>query len=193
MTPVQRCGRWLVAILGLWLGAGAGCGEPGRPATSEAGAETGAEAGGGSPPKQPPPPPSAAAPLIHLVDTAAEAGLQFVHRSGDTGRYRYPEIITGGACLADFDGDGHLDAYLPQGGVIPGDEPAGDSGSAANRLFLGRGDGRFRDHTAASGAGDSGYGNGAFAADIDGDGDLDLLLTNTGGMVLLRNRGDASF
>ena len=89
MTPVQRCGRWLVAILGLWLGAGAGCGEPGRPATSEAGAETGAEteaeAGGGSPPKQPPPPPSAAAPLIHLVDTAAEAGLQFVHRSGDTG------------------------------------------------------------------------------------------------------------
>ncbi|MHC4810215.1 MAG: FG-GAP-like repeat-containing protein [Planctomycetota bacterium] len=187
MTPVQRCGGVGMSILGLWLAAAVGCGPSEEEATIAAMDESPSDI------SEPASPAPAEPPEIRLVDTAAGAGLTLVHRSGTTGQFRYPEIVTGGACLADLDGDGHLDIYLPQGGAIPGDPPAGDPAASVNRLLLGRGDGSFRDATDGSGAGDAGYGNGGFAADVDGDGDLDLLLTNTGGLVLLRNRGDGRF
>jgi len=64
---------------------------------------------------------------------------------------------------------------------------------ASNRLFRNLGDGRFADVTAASGAGDRGYGQGALAFDADGDGAVDLYLANYGPDVLLRNLGDGRF
>ncbi len=126
---------------------------------------------------------------LRFADVAESSGLNFVHRSGARGNFAYPEILGSGVCLADFDGDGNLDIYLPQGGVIPGDE--GEPGR--NVLFLNDGSGKFRDVSAESGADHSGYGFGAFAADYDQDGDRDLLLTNIDSLTLLRNRGDATF
>ncbi len=126
---------------------------------------------------------------IQFRDEAATRGLQFVHRSGATGAFTYPEILSGGACLADLDRDGDLDVYLPQGGPVPG----ADGVPGRNALFLNDGDGHFRDVSATSGADDPAYGMGAFAADVDDDGDLDLLLTNAGSLGLLLNRGDATF
>ena len=126
---------------------------------------------------------------IVLVDRAAESGLTFVHRSGADGTFSYPEIMSGGVCIADLDGDSDLDVYQAQGGPVPGDP--GEPGR--NELFLNDGTGRFRNASAGSGADHPGYGMGAFAADVDQDGDQDLLLTNTGSLVLLQNRGDATF
>lgn len=134
----------------------------------------------------------AAVAELRLLDVARDAGIDFIHRSGAVGAYQYPEIVTGGACLADFDGDGDLDAYLPQAGPIPGTDPAAAM-PGRNALYLGDGRGGFTPAPDGSGADDAGYGNGAFAADIDADGDLDLLLTNTGSIRLLRNDGDARF
>src|SRR5579871_2941476 len=50
-----------------------------------------------------------------FVDRAAEAGLDVVHVSGMSGQYYYAEIIGPGAALFDYDNDGDLDVFLPQG------------------------------------------------------------------------------
>ncbi len=126
---------------------------------------------------------------IRFEDVAEQSGLTFVHRSGANGGHTYPELMSGGVCLADLDADGDLDVYLPQGGAIPGD----DGLPGKNGLFLNDGHGHFTDASATSNADDANYAMGAFAADIDSDGDLDLLVTNAGSIVLLANRGDATF
>ncbi|MFH0944346.1 MAG: FG-GAP-like repeat-containing protein [Planctomycetota bacterium] len=183
----------LVAALLLALGT-TGCGKKESLPTPAAPAEVRA-APSEVPPSEVPPSevpkesPDLPEEKILLVDRAAEYGLTFLHRSGQKGTFNYPEIMCGGVCLADLNGDGALDVYLAQGGPVPGDP--GDPGR--NALFLNDGTGRFSDASAASGADDPGYGMGAFAADVDGDGDQDLLLTNTGSLVLLQNQGEATF
>jgi tetratricopeptide (TPR) repeat protein len=126
---------------------------------------------------------------LHFRDVTTSAGLDFVHRSGARGDFTYPEIITGGVCLADLNGDDHLDVYLTQGGQVPGYE--GQPGR--NALFLNDGTGNFRNVSSTCGADHPGFGFGAFAADYDQDGDRDLLLTNLDSLTLLRNRGNATF
>ena len=123
-----------------------------------------------------------------FVEEAHTRGLDFEHRSGFDGRYLFPEIMGGGAALADIDGDGDLDAYLVQSGSV---EAVGEVGNA-NRLYLNDGDGRF---TMAPGSGseDRGYGMGVTTGDYDNDGDVDLYVTNLGANVLLRNDGAGRF
>jgi hypothetical protein len=121
-------------------------------------------------------------------EEAQQRGLDFRHKSGYTDRPMVPEIIGGGAALADLDGDGDLDAYLVQSGRI-----GSENATAPNRLYLNRGDGHFDEATAAAGADDRGYGMGVTAGDYDNDGDVDLYVTNYGPNVLLRNAGDGQF
>jgi len=130
-----------------------------------------------------------------FVERASEAGLDFVHRSGATGDYNYPELLVGGGALLDIDDDGLLDVYLVQSGPVPGS--AGIMGQAANRpgnrLYRNLGDGTFEDVTDAAGVGDTGYGAGATAADYDRDGLVDLYVTNVGPNRLYRNLGGGAF
>ena len=121
-------------------------------------------------------------------EEARQRGLDFEHRSGYTARPLLPEILAGGAALADVDGDGDLDAYLVQSGRI-----GSDNVDAPNRLYLNRGDGHFEEAPGASGADDRGYGMGAAAGDYDNDGDVDLYVTNYGPNVLYRNDGAGRF
>jgi hypothetical protein len=88
-----------------------------------------------------------------------------------------------------MDQDGDLDAYLVQAGSP--NRPGG--AGAQNRLYRNDGQGRFRDVTDGSGAGDRGYGIGVASGDYDDDGDADLYVTNLGPNVLLRNDGDGKF
>ncbi len=144
-----------------------------------------------------------------FVDRAAEAGLDFVHFNGASGRFYYPEILPPGVALLDYDDDGDLDAYLVQSGSLgPGAASAGaPSPSASRRAAAGgrlfrndlgrRSDGspvlRFTDVTDASGIRADGYGLGVAAGDIDNDGLVDLYLTHFGAPQLYRNNGDGTF
>ena len=154
---------WATPVVGVWLIALTGCSEQHEAVIAVPGA-------------------------VWFEDEGALRGLDFEHRSGFDGRYLFPEIMGGGAALADVDGDGDLDAYLVQSGRVEG---RGDEGNA-NRLFLNDGRGFF---TVApdDGAGDPGYGMGVAAGDYDNDGDVDLYVTNVGRNTLLRNDGAGRF
>ncbi len=122
-------------------------------------------------------------------DVAAEAGVNFVWKSGHTDAFLMPEVVGGGAALIDYDSDGDLDIYFVQGGDVRAAWPDGSSGTAANRLYRNDGSMRFTDVTSETGAGNTGYGMGVAVGDIDGDADPDLYITNAGQNAMLRNDG----
>ena len=143
-----------------------------------------------------------------FTDRAAESGLDFVHFNGASGRVYFPEIMTGGAGLFDYDNDGDLDAYLVQAQML------GDAPTPSDALFPPRtplplkgrlfrndltvsADGartlRFTDVTDESALDARGYGMGVAAGDIDNDGWIDLYLTHYGPNQLFRNNGDGTF
>ena len=132
-----------------------------------------------------------------FVERATEAGLDFIHQSGATGEYNYPELLVGGGALLDIDDDGLLDVYLVQSGPLPGGAAREDLAAVGalpgNRLYRNLGDGAFEDVTAVAGVGDTSYGAGATAADYDRDGLVDLYVTNVGPNRLYRNLGGGVF
>jgi hypothetical protein len=65
----------------------------------------------------------AAPPREWFVDGTADAGLDFVHVNGMSGKYYMAEIMAPGVALFDYDNDGDLDVYLVQGQTL---DPAAD-------------------------------------------------------------------
>ncbi len=87
-----------------------------------------------------------------------------------------------GLCVADFDGDGDMDALVP--------------GPQGAPFFLFRNDGamQFADVTATAGMGTTAQVRCCIAADIDNDGDQDVLVGNNNAYVqLFVNQGGMTF
>ena len=124
-------------------------------------------------------------------EEAAIRGITFHHQTGFAGRHLLPEIVGSGAALADFDGDGDLDAYLVQSGSLYDLEPGVEQ--PTNRLYINRGAGTFEEADNAHGAADQGYGMGVAVGDYANDGDIDLFVTNVGPNALYRNDGHGNF
>jgi hypothetical protein len=138
-----------------------------------------------------------------FVDRAEELGLTFTHFSAMSGKLYYGEIIGSGAALFDYDNDGDLDVYLPQGQMLGKGTPVFPPAPGALRGRLFRNDLKinvdgtralhFTDVSEAAGIKSSAYGMGVAAGDFNNDGCIDLYLANLGPNQLFRNNCDGTF
>ena len=151
---------------------------------------------------------AASPPGEWFVDRAAESGLDFVYFNGMSGALYYAEHMGPGVALFDYDNDGDLDIFIPQGQMLGTGKklsqalfpPKGD-GPLRGRLYRNdlevRPDGtrslHFTDVTAASGLQATSYGMGAAAGDFNNDGCVDLYVTALGRNQLFRNNCDGTF
>ncbi len=76
-----------------------------------------------------------------------------------------------GVTMVDINGDGWLDIYVCNAGIIPGDD-------RANELFINQKDGTFKEEAHAYGLDDKGTSTQAVFFDYDHDGDLDCFVLN---------------
>ncbi len=132
---------------------------------------------------------------IQLRDVTKQTGISFVHTDGSSGRRYIVETVCCGLALLDYDRDGDVDIYFPNGAPLKGTKvPAPPkAGPPTNALYRNDGNWRFTDVTEQAGVGDTGYALGVCAGDYDNDGDLDLYVNNFGPNVLYRNNGDGTF
>ncbi len=150
---------------------------------------------------RPAPPAAAGARVEWFTDATAETHLDFTHVNGMTSQFYYPEIIAPGAALLDYDNDGDLDVFLPQGGSLDGHSASADKSAPGGQLFRndleirpdGAGRVRFTNVTEAAGIKATEYGMGAAVGDYDNDGCADLYVTALGRNHLYRNRCDGTF
>ena len=135
---------------------------------------------------------SATVPVFR--DDARPAKLEFTYLNDPTPMCRMPETMGGGIGLLDYDGDGWLDVYAVQGGILS-NESTPDPSPQRDRLFRNRGDGSFEDVTTAAGlaAMPGGYGHGVAVGDYNNDGWPDLFVTRWRSYALYRNRGNGTF
>lgn len=128
-----------------------------------------------------------------FVDVTGESGICFVHDVGTQRDYFFPEIMSAGAALLDYDLDGDLDVYLINGAHWSTNGPDPTGPQPTNRLYRQDADGKFVDATAGSGLGDNGYGMGVAVGDINNDGYPDVFVSNYGADRLYLNRQDGTF
>jgi enediyne biosynthesis protein E4 len=128
---------------------------------------------------------------IVFEDVALHAGISFVLNNSVTAEKYSIETMIGGAAVFDYDNDGHLDIYFPNGARLPGFDKSDPS--FANRLYRNNGNGTFSEVTEAAGVRGKAYAMGVATGDYDNDGDVDLYVAGVDHNQLFRNNGDGTF
>jgi hypothetical protein len=131
---------------------------------------------------------SASALPLHFTDVTKSSGVDMVITSGRSPSTQILEVKGGGIALIDYDNDGDLDLFVPNGAYL--DSP--DHGPGC-RLFENLGGMRFKDVTREAGLDFHGWSMGVAIGDVDGDGFDDIYIACYGADVLLRNTGHKSF
>jgi len=148
----------------------------------------------------PSPIPAQAAPADEapwFTEEAAERGITLLNGSG---KLRQKELIMEtvgpGTAIFDANGDGLLDAYIPNGNWLVGefrDEFYRGEDRPRSALYIQQPGGTFRNEARERGVEDDAWSFGACAADLDNDGDTDLIVSNLGPNRLYVNDGTGHF
>ncbi len=149
---------------------------------------------------------------IRFTDITGKAALGGVNHSGREGVKEFLiEAVGPGAAWVDYDGDGLLDVYIPDGDVFSNYEliqvelaggkrtrpllrtPGARKEVYLDGLWRNKGDGTFEDVTEKAGIHEERWSFGATAFDFDADGDQDIFVSNFGPNTFWRNEGDGTF
>jgi len=134
--------------------------------------------------------------LPTFTERTASAGITWERSFGDHELSNIVEGTGSGACVFDYDGDGKLDIYFPNGRwerTVNDNRGRDLIGRLGNALYRNKGGFRFEDVTEKAGVAGKGFAFGCTAADLDDDGDLDLYVLAYGPNELYRNNGDGTF
>ncbi|MDA0205108.1 MAG: CRTAC1 family protein [Acidobacteria bacterium] len=125
---------------------------------------------------------------VVFTEVSSQAGIDFVHDNGSTGKKWLPETLGSGVAFIDYDADGYPDLFFVNSG------PFNDkSGASTSKLYRNNQDGTFTDVTKASGLAVPMYGMGVAFGDYDNDGFDDLYVTALAGDHLFHNSGKRTF
>jgi len=149
---------------------------------------------------------------LHFTDVTAKAELTATNHSGRAGVKEFLlEAVGPGAAWFDYDGDGLLDVYIPDGDVFSNYNLVTEEGDGGRRvrkvlrpkepreevyldqLWRNDGDGTFTNVAAQAGIHEERWSFGATPFDYDGDGDMDIFVANFGPNTFWRNNGDGTF
>lgn len=210
----RRLGGLLLLALAACGGEPSSLGPGDPPGPAVAGDEGGTQAGSGMPvPKGAwNPYPELGPPAIRLRDWGPGSRITTVNHSGTAGVKEFLiEAVGVGPAFLDYDRDGLLDIYIPDGDEFLNYtlEQALDPATGTlqprlrrkaqpvvtfrDQLWRNNGDGTFTDVAARAGVADERWSFGATAADLDGDGWTDLYVSNYGRNRLYMNNRDGTF
>ncbi|WP_197440966.1 FG-GAP-like repeat-containing protein [Thalassoglobus neptunius] len=138
--------------------------------------------------------PSVAASAIQFE----ELPLDFIYENGAddaTSGARMFEQTGGGVGVLDFDCDGRMDLFFPQGGDWPtGHSVPQNTGRLTDAIFRNLGSDEFRNVADAAGfSAERDFGQGVAIGDFDQDGFADIYVANVGKNALYWNAGDGTF
>lgn len=100
-----------------------------------------------------------------------------------------PDMMGGGICVVDIEGDGDPDLFLTNTRWV---YRSGEQG-VSDVLLRNDGRGRFEDVSASTGILTPNYSVGCAVADIDNDGDQDIFVSGVDRPLLYVNQGDGAF
>ncbi len=147
---------------------------------------------------------------IRFEDLSEACGIDYVNHSGRRGVKEFLlEAVGVGPAWLDYDGDGLLDLYVPDGDVFSNytrgtykegsvehpllNPKAKKAEVFDDKLWRNNGDGTFSDVTRAAGISDDRWSFGANVFDYDADGHPDIYVSNFGKNRLWHNTGNGTF
>jgi len=110
----------------------------------------------------------ACALALGSLETTSSAQITLVEHQNAAGLLDYvaPLSLTTGCAAADYDNDGDIDVFIPNGKTV------------ADQLYRNLGNGTFEEIASTAGVASTENNRGALWFDYDGDGDLDLLVSS---------------